>query len=95
LFTGGHTLGFWRPARSWLLPGVGEPALRVASSVVWIVAAAGFIASCLALLGVLVPADRWRPLTVVFAIVSTLGLALFFGTWPAFNTVGALGEHLG
>ncbi|HEY8732415.1 MAG TPA: hypothetical protein VIN69_10640 [Candidatus Limnocylindria bacterium] len=24
------------------------------------------------------------------AIASTLGIALFFGTWPAFNTIAAL-----
>jgi len=89
----GHTLGFWMPARSWLFPNWGEPTLRIISSIFWIFAAVGFLAALLGFLGVLVPSGLWRPLAVGSAIVSILGLVLFWGTWPAFNTIGALGMN--
>jgi hypothetical protein len=90
----GHTLGFWMPARSWLFPSLGEPILRVISSIFWIVAAVGFLAALLGFLGVLVPSGLWRPLAVGTAVVSILGLLLFWGSWPAFNTVGAFGMNI-
>ena len=85
----GHTLGFWMPARSWLLAGLGEPALRVISTILWILAAVGFLAACLGFLGMFVPSELWRQLAVGSAFVSLLGLILFWNTWPAFNTIGA------
>jgi hypothetical protein len=90
----GHTLGFSMPARSWLMPNAGEPVLRTLSRILWVLIAAGFILSCLGFLGVVVPADWWRPLAVVFALVSLLGLGLFWGTWPTFNTIGALAMNI-
>jgi len=90
----GHTLGFWMPARSWLLPGLGEPALRAISSIFWVLSAVGFVLACLGFLGVLVPSELWRPLAVGTSIVSLLGLVLFWNTWPMFNTIGALGMNL-
>jgi len=90
----GHTLGFWMPARSWLFPNLGEPILRVISGTFWILAATGFLAALLGFLGVLVPSNLWRPLAVGTAIISILGLVLFWGTWPAFNTVGAFGMNM-
>jgi hypothetical protein len=90
----GHILGFWMPARSWLMPRAGEPVLRTVSSVLWVLVAAGFILSCLGFLGVVLPADWWRPLAVVSALVSLLGLVLFWGTWPAFNALGALAMNV-
>jgi len=90
----GHTLGFWMPARSWLFPNLGEPILRTVSSIFWILAALGFLAALLGFLGVLVPPTLWRPLAVGTAFVSILGLVLFWGTWPAFNTIAAFGMNL-
>ncbi len=86
----GHTLGLFMPARSWLLPAVGEPTLKVVSNFVWVLTAIGFLATLLGFLGVGVPGDWWRPLAVVFAFVSLFGLFLFWGTWPTFNVIGAL-----
>jgi len=85
----GHTLGFWMPARSWLFPNLGEPIKRTISSVFWVLAALGFLAAFLGFLGVYVPSNLWRPLAVGTAIVSLLGLVLFWNTWPMFNTIGA------
>lgn len=90
----GHTLGFWRPAKSWLLAGLGDPALRTISSVFWILSFVGFVAACLGFLGVGILSDLWRPLAVWTAVVSLLGLILFLGNWPAFNTIGALGMNI-
>lgn len=90
----GHTLGFWMPARSWLFPNAGEPASRMISSIFWILAALGFLAALLGFLGVLVPSGLWRPLAVGAALVSILGIVLFWNTWPVFNTIGALGMNL-
>jgi len=90
----GHTLGFFMPTRSWLIPQASEPMLRTLSSVFWVLAAGGFLLSCLSFLGIIVPPDWWRPLAVVFAVVSLLGIGLFWGTWPAFNVFGALTMNL-
>jgi hypothetical protein len=90
----GHTLGLFMPARSWLMPNAGEPALRTLGRILWVLTAVGFILSCLGFLGVIVPSAWWRPLAVVFALVSLVGLGLFWGTWPAFNTIGALGMNV-
>jgi hypothetical protein len=90
----GHALGFWMPARSWLFPNLGEPILRIISSIFWILAAIGFLAAFLGFLDVLVPSDLWRPLAVGSAFVSIFGLVLFWGTWPAFNTIGAFGMNI-
>jgi len=90
----GHTLGFWMPVRSWLFPNWEEPVLRMISSTFWILAVMGFLAALLGFLGVLVPSHLWRPLAVGTSIISILGLVLFWGTWPAFNTVGAFGMNI-
>ena len=90
----GHLLGFWMPTRSWLFPNLGEPVLRIISSVFWILAAVGFLAALLGFLDVLVPSHLSRPLAVGTAFVSILALVLFWGMWPAFNTIGAFGMNL-
>lgn len=90
----GHTLGLFMPVRSWLMPNAGEPVLRTVSRILWVLATAGFIISGLGFLGIVVPANWWRPFAVVFALVSLLGLGLFLGTWPAFNTIGALAMNV-
>jgi hypothetical protein len=90
----GHSLGFWMPVRSWLLPNASESTLRVVSSIIWVAAALGFVASVLSFWGILIPGDLWRQLALVFAVVSLLGLILFFGTWPTFNTIGAFGMNI-
>jgi hypothetical protein len=59
----------------------------------WVVSLIGFVAAVLSFLGILVPGDFWRQLSAGSAIISTLGIALFLGTWPAFNTLAALGVN--
>jgi len=90
----GHTLGFWRPASSWLLPGASSPTLRIISSIFWMLAIVGFLASSLSFLGIVLPGEWWRALAIIFAIISLAGLILFIGNWPLFNTVGAIGFNV-
>ncbi|MCX6025252.1 MAG: hypothetical protein NTY23_03160 [Chloroflexi bacterium] len=91
----GHTLGFWMPTRSWVLGRfMGEPTLRVVSSVFWVVSAMGFVAARIAFLGILLPHEWWRSLALATAVVSLVGLVVFIGNWPAFNTIGALGINV-
>lgn len=54
----------------------------------------GFVAAGLAVLGLLVPQDLWAPLAVASAVVSTVGIVLFAGTWPIFNTVAAVAVNV-
>jgi hypothetical protein len=86
----GHTLGLFMPSHSWLMPNVSKSVMGTVSRLLWVLVTVGFIISCLGFIDVLVPADWWRPFAVVFAFISLLGLGLFWGTWPIFNTIGAL-----
>ncbi len=90
----GHTLGFWKPAASLFSFKVPEPALRLAGGIVWAVVAIGFIAAAMSFYGLLLPASWWRPLAVVFAVVSLVGLLLFGRSWPLFNFIGASGMNI-
>jgi hypothetical protein len=90
----GHTLGFFMPARSWLLPNASEPTLRIVSRIFWVLITGGFLLSFLSFLGILVPPDWWRQLAMVFAVVSLLGIGLFWGTWPTFNVIGAIAMNI-
>jgi hypothetical protein len=90
----GHTLGFFKPARSWVLSSLGDQALRTSANVLWSIATIGFVLSALGFLGILVPTSLWRPLAIVFSLLSLLSLVLFIGNWPVFNTIGAVGFNL-
>jgi len=79
--------GAWLPARSWLIPSMPSP--TVVAAIFWVLALVGFVAAAGALwFGI---GDWWRSVAVVSALVSSVGIVLFFGTWPTFNTVAALG----
>jgi hypothetical protein len=90
----GHSLGFFMPARSWLLPGLSEGAQQAIAGVFWSLSVAGFLAATLAYLGILLPVTWWPALAIGFACVSLVGLAVFIGTWPVVNTIGAVGMNL-
>lgn len=90
----GTDTGGWLPARSWLFPSLPAPAATALASIFWILSLIGFVAAALSFWGILVPGEAWRQLAVASAIVSTLGIALFFGTWPMFNTLAALAMNI-
>jgi hypothetical protein len=50
----------------------------------------GFVAAALSFWGLVLPGEAWRPLAIASAVVSLVGITLFFGTWPRFNTLAAL-----
>ena len=86
----GPNTGGWLAARSWLLPSLPADTVTTIACAFWVVSLGGFLAAALAFWGILVPNQVWRPLAVITAVVSLLGVVLFFGTWPMFNTLAAL-----
>ncbi len=90
----GHTLGFWKPARSLPFLNVPEPVLRFAGGIIWVLVAVGFVISSMSFYGIFAPAKWWRPLAVVFAVISMVGLILFGRSWPIFNFIGASGLNV-
>lgn len=94
-FTGrGRDTGGWKSARSWLVPSLAPGTARAIASVFWVLSAVGFVAAALSFWGILLPTDIWRQLAAVFAIVSAVGIVLFLGTWPVFNTIAALAVNI-
>ena len=78
-------------ACSWLFPSLAASAATTVASMFWVLALIGFVAAAMSFSGILLPGGVWRPVAVPSAIVSIVGIMLFLGTWPAFNTVAALG----
>jgi len=77
---------------SWLLTNlIGQKAANVVGIIIWLAAIVGFLLVALALLGWGVPYVWWRPLAVVSAVISLIGVILFwnaFASW--FNKAGAI-----
>jgi len=89
-FRPGDPTGGWSAARSWLLPALPAATATAVASGFWIVSMLGFVAAALSFWGIVLPGEAWRPLAIGSAVVSLVGIALFFGTWPPFNTIAAL-----
>ena len=90
----GTDTGAWHAARSWLAPSLsGETATTIAGAF-WVASMVGFVIVAMSFWGVLLPEGVWRPLGVVSAVVSFVGIVLFFGNWPLFNTLAALGVNI-
>ncbi|MBF8262044.1 MAG: hypothetical protein HW376_1573 [candidate division NC10 bacterium] len=86
--------GGWVAARSWLLPKLPPSTATAVASLFWLLSLIGFVGAGLSFWGILVPGEAWRQLAVASAVVSTLGIAAFFRTWPIFNTLAALGVNV-
>jgi hypothetical protein len=84
-------------SHSWLLTDtLGATASRILCFILYGAALVGFVAAALALMGWLVPHDSWRTLAVVSAIISLVGIMLF---WDALimlfpHKVGAIGVNV-
>jgi hypothetical protein len=89
----GSDTGAWLAARSWLVPSLSGNTATTLASAFWIVSMVGFVIAAMSLFGVVFPSGLWRPLAVTSAFVSIVGIVLFFGTWPMFNTIAALGVN--
>ena len=86
--------GGWQAARSWLLPALPAGTATPIAGAFWIVAMLGFVVAALSFWGIGLPGEAWRPLAIGSAIVSLVGITLFFGTWPPFNTLAALAVNI-
>lgn len=86
--------GGWQAARSWLMPTLPIGTATAAASAFWIVSMVGFVAAALSFWGIVLPGEAWRPLATASAVVSLIGITLFFGTWPPFNTLAALAVNV-
>ena len=90
----GDSTGGWLVARSWLLPSLPATTATAIASAFWVLSLIGFIGAALSFWGNLMPGEIWRQLAVASAIASILGIAVFFRTWPMFNTLAALGVNV-
>lgn len=91
----GDPTGGWHAARSWLLPGLSASAATTLACAFWALALVGFATAALALAGVVVPSAALGPVAIASAVISLVGIGLFLGTWPAFNTVAAVAVNVG
>ena len=82
--------GDWAAARTWLMPSLPAETATTLASFFWIASLLGFVVAALSFWGVALPTDIWRSVALGSAVVSMLGIGLFLGTWPAFNTMAAL-----
>ncbi len=90
----GAPTGAWHAARSWLVPTLTADTATTLASAFWILSLVGFVIAAMSFWGVVVPGGVWRPLAVASAFVSIAGITCFFGTWPMFNTIAALGVNV-
>ena len=83
----GAATGAWSAAKSQLVPSLapGTATLVASASLV------GFVSA--AMLFWFGSGDAGQSLAIASAVVSTLGIGLFFGTWPLFNTAAAFGVN--
>ena len=81
--------GKWLAARSWLFPRLAPQVARLIAIIFWMLSILGFVAAALSFWGFLIPGDLWRPLALIFAFISFIGITLFWGSWPMFNTLAA------
>lgn len=72
----------WIPVRSWLFPKASKQASAGIAAVFWLLATIGFVVASLGFWGFLFPGEYWRQLSLVAAVISTLGTILFSGIWP-------------
>jgi hypothetical protein len=83
-------------SNSWLLTDMlGQRVTNGLAVIIWMLAVIGFLLAALALPGWGVPHEWWRPLAVVSAVISLVGIVLFwnaFVTW--FNKAGAISVDL-
>lgn len=79
-------------SNSWLLTDLlGQRVTDVVAVIIWLLVVIGFLLAALALLGWGVPHEWWRPLAVGSAVISLIGIVLFWNAFAAwFNKAGAI-----
>lgn len=86
--------GGWTAARMWAAPAVAGNVATAVAVAFWTAAMVAFVVAALGFWNVAVPPDWWRPAAVIGAVVSLVGIALFAGTWPLFNTFAAIAVNV-
>jgi hypothetical protein len=81
----------WHP-RSWLLDKlIGEKGSRTVALIIWLTCVLGFLATAFSFLDIGIPFALWRPLAIIFSIISIFGLIFYWNSFAAiFNKIGAL-----
>lgn len=90
----GTDTGGWEAARMWAAPTVAANVAILVAVAFWTGALVAFVVAALGFWGVVVPAAWWPPAAVVGATVSLVGIVLFAGTWPLFNTLAAVAVNV-
>jgi hypothetical protein len=85
--------GGWTAAQAWAVPAMTPDIATAIATTFWVVAMVGFVTVALAFWGIVVPTGWFRPVVVASAVVSIVGIVVFFGTWPLSNTLAALGVN--
>ncbi len=98
----GHTMGLfpafgWASSQGWsseswlLTPLIGELPARWIGVIIWVAGLLSFVALALGTVGVVIPSSWCRPLGIFAAVISLIGLALFWNAFPQlFNKVGCI-----
>jgi hypothetical protein len=86
--------GDWKAAHSWLFPSLNPSTAMTIAIIFWILSMIGFVAAAMSFWGILVPGELWRQLALVSAVISAVGILLFLGNWPTFNTLAAQAMNL-
>jgi hypothetical protein len=90
----GLSSGKWLSARSWLFPNLPARTAKAVAITFWGLSLLGFVAAALSFWGILVPVEWWRQLALIFASISFIGIVVFWGRWPMFNTLAAQAVNL-
>jgi hypothetical protein len=84
----------WLPARLWLIPSLKPSTATAIASLLWGVSLLGFVGAAFSVWGILISQDLWRQIAIASAIVSSVGILTFLGTWPKFNTAAAMAVNV-
>jgi hypothetical protein len=90
----GSSTGDWAAARTWLMPALPAETAATLASAFWIAALVGFVMAALSFWGLVLPVAVWQSVALGSAVISLIGIGLFLGTWPAFNTIAALAVNV-
>ena len=82
--------GKWKVAKSWLFPDVYPSTVMRFAGLLWLLCMIAFLGTAMAIRGLLISQDLWEELGVFAALLSSIGILIFLGNWPKFNTTAAL-----
>jgi hypothetical protein len=105
----GTPTGKWLAARSWLFPRLSSRLALTIAIIFWSLSLIGFVIAALWNQGFLYSAGImqflapitaaiqtgvWGSIALISSFVSFIGITLFWGTWPMFNTLAAQAVNL-